>query len=68
MSEIKPVLIVGAGPTGMTAAMEFSRFSVPVRIVDKLLTPSTTSRALAICLDAWLMMSMLVIASPSIMA
>ena len=48
MSEIKPVLIVGAGPTGMTAAMELARFGVPVRIVDKLLTPSTTSRALAV--------------------
>lgn len=48
MSETKPVLIVGAGPTGMTAAMELSRFGVPVRIVDKLLVPSTTSRALAV--------------------
>lgn len=48
MSEVKPVLIVGAGPTGMTAAMELSRFGVPVRLVDKLLTPSTTSRALAV--------------------
>ncbi|WP_334914595.1 FAD-dependent monooxygenase [Nostoc sp.] len=47
-SETKPVLIVGAGPTGMTAAMELSRFGVPIRIVDKLLTPSTTSRALAV--------------------
>lgn len=48
MSETKPVLIVGAGPTGMTAALELSRFGVPVRIVDKLLEPSTTSRALAV--------------------
>ena len=48
MSEVKPVLIVGAGPTGMTAAMELLRFGVPVRIVDKLLEPSTTSRALAV--------------------
>ncbi|MBV8884134.1 MAG: FAD-dependent monooxygenase [Chroococcidiopsidaceae cyanobacterium CP_BM_RX_35] len=48
MREVKPVLIVGAGPTGMTAAMELSRFGVPVRIVDKLATPSTTSRALAV--------------------
>ncbi len=44
----RPVLIVGAGPTGMTAAMELSRFGVPIRIVDKLLTPSTTTRALAV--------------------
>lgn len=48
MSKTKSVLIVGAGPTGMTAAMELSRFGVPVRIVDKLLEPSTTSRALAV--------------------
>jgi 2-polyprenyl-6-methoxyphenol hydroxylase-like FAD-dependent oxidoreductase len=47
-SEVKPVLIVGAGPTGMTAAMELSRCGVPVRIVDKLPAPSTTSRALAV--------------------
>jgi 2-polyprenyl-6-methoxyphenol hydroxylase-like FAD-dependent oxidoreductase len=31
-----PVLIVGAGPTGMTAALELSRLGVPVRIIDKL--------------------------------
>lgn len=49
MPEVKPILIIGAGPTGMTAAMELSRFGIPVvRIVDKLLTPSTTSRALAV--------------------
>lgn len=48
MREVKPVLIVGAGPTGMTAAIELSRFGVPVRIVDKLPAPSTTSRALAV--------------------
>jgi 2-polyprenyl-6-methoxyphenol hydroxylase-like FAD-dependent oxidoreductase len=48
MGEVKPILIVGAGPTGMTAAMELSRFGIPIRIVDKLLTPSSTSRALAV--------------------
>jgi len=46
--ETRPVLIIGAGPTGMTAAMELSRLGVPVRIVDKLTEPSTTSRALAV--------------------
>ena len=43
-----PVLVVGAGPTGLTAALELSRLGVPVRIVDRALEPSTTSRALGI--------------------
>ncbi|WP_050479248.1 FAD-dependent monooxygenase [Herbaspirillum rhizosphaerae] len=43
-----PVLIAGAGPTGLTAAMELSRLGVPVRLIDKLAAPSTTSRALAV--------------------
>jgi heterodisulfide reductase subunit A-like polyferredoxin len=29
------VLIVGAGPTGLTAALELSGLGVPVRIIDK---------------------------------
>lgn len=40
------VLIVGAGPTGLTAAMELSRLGVDVRIVDRATEPSSTSRAL----------------------
>ncbi|RVW01047.1 FAD-binding protein [Rhodococcus spongiicola] len=43
-----PVLIVGAGPTGLTAAVELSRLGINVRIVDKAPKPSDTSRALAI--------------------
>jgi len=43
-----PVLIAGAGPTGLTAAMELSRLGVPVRLIDKLTAPSATSRALAV--------------------
>jgi 2-polyprenyl-6-methoxyphenol hydroxylase-like FAD-dependent oxidoreductase len=42
------VLIVGAGPTGLTAALELSRMGVDVRIVDKAQEPSTTSRALGV--------------------
>lgn len=34
-----PVLIVGAGPTGMTAALELSRLGVPVRLIDKAPAP-----------------------------
>ncbi len=29
------VLVVGAGPVGMTAASELARFGIPLRIVDK---------------------------------
>ena len=43
-----PVLIVGAGPTGLTAALELSRLGVPVRIVDRAPHPSSESRALAV--------------------
>jgi len=43
-----PILIVGAGPTGLTAAMELSRFGLPVRLIDKAKEPATTSRAIGI--------------------
>jgi len=43
-----PVLIVGAGPTGLTAALELSRLGVGVRIVDRASERSLTSRALGI--------------------
>jgi 2-polyprenyl-6-methoxyphenol hydroxylase-like FAD-dependent oxidoreductase len=42
------VLVVGAGPTGLTAAVELSRLGVEVRIVDRAAGPSTTSKALAV--------------------
>jgi 2-polyprenyl-6-methoxyphenol hydroxylase-like FAD-dependent oxidoreductase len=43
-----PVLIVGAGPTGLTAALELSRLGVGVRLVDRAPVRSLTSRALGI--------------------
>lgn len=46
--ETEPVLIVGAGPTGMTAAIELSRFGIPVRLVEKTAEPATTSRAVGV--------------------
>lgn len=36
MTSETPILVVGAGPTGLTLACELARRSVPVRIVDKL--------------------------------
>ncbi|MBS0362056.1 MAG: FAD-dependent monooxygenase [Proteobacteria bacterium] len=43
-----PVLIAGAGPTGLVLALWLTKLGVPVRIVDKLTAPSSTSRALAV--------------------
>ena len=43
-----PILIAGAGPTGLTAAMELSRFGIPVRLIEKLPEPATTSRAIGV--------------------
>ncbi|KAJ0159722.1 putative aromatic compound monooxygenase YhjG [Colletotrichum tanaceti] len=42
------VLIIGAGPTGLTLALELSVQSIPFRIIDKLPEPSDKSRALAV--------------------
>jgi 2-polyprenyl-6-methoxyphenol hydroxylase-like FAD-dependent oxidoreductase len=38
-----PVLIVGAGPTGLTAALELSRLGVPVRLIEKVPIPPTAA-------------------------
>ena len=43
-----PVLIVGAGPTGLTAALELSRLGVAVRLIEKAAEPATTSRAIGV--------------------
>ena len=42
------VLIVGAGPVGLTMALELARYQVQVRLVDKMTERSDTSRAVAI--------------------
>src|SRR5262245_35742885 len=42
------VLIVGAGPTGLTLALWLRRHGVAVRIIDKSEGPGETSRALAV--------------------
>jgi 2-polyprenyl-6-methoxyphenol hydroxylase-like FAD-dependent oxidoreductase len=42
------VLVVGAGPVGLTMAIELTRYGVGVRIVDKLSQRSNKSKALAV--------------------
>ena len=43
-----PVLIVGAGPVGMTLASELTRYGVAVRIVDKAAARTDKSKALVL--------------------
>ena len=42
------VLVVGAGPVGLTAACQLARLGVPVRVVEALERPTTESRAVAV--------------------
>jgi 2-polyprenyl-6-methoxyphenol hydroxylase-like FAD-dependent oxidoreductase len=42
------VLVVGAGPTGLTLAAELARRGVGVRIIDKIAEPTTLSKAIVI--------------------
>ena len=48
VSRDPPVLIVGAGPTGLVLALWLTRLGVRVRIIDKTAEPGTTSRALGV--------------------
>ena len=43
-----PVLVVGAGPTGLTIANELVRHGAAVRIIDRAPVPPITSRALVV--------------------
>ena len=43
-----PALIVGAGPVGLTMAIELKRYGVPVRIIDKAPARTDKSKALVI--------------------
>jgi 2-polyprenyl-6-methoxyphenol hydroxylase-like FAD-dependent oxidoreductase len=45
MGETSEILVVGAGPTGLTLASELHRHGVPCRIVDKAPEPNPDSRA-----------------------
>lgn len=46
--EATGVVIVGAGPTGLSMALEAARFGVPFRIVDRSAEPAGGSRAVAL--------------------
>lgn len=46
--DLQPVLIVGAGPTGLAAAMSLARAHVPVRLIDRAPEPARHSRAIGI--------------------
>ena len=48
MSTAPQVLIAGAGPTGLAAALFLSRRGVPVRILDAAPEPAATSKALGV--------------------
>ena len=42
------VLIAGAGPIGMTLALQLQRFGIPYRIIERNAGPSTETKALAL--------------------
>ena len=42
------VLVVGAGPTGLTTAIELARRGIGVRVIDMAMEPTTETRALGI--------------------
>ena len=48
MTQLAKVLIVGAGPTGLTIAHGLARDGITCRVVDKSAHRATESRAIAI--------------------
>lgn len=48
MAGERPVLIVGAGPVGLTAAAFLAHFGTPVRIIDTNAAPTNLSKALVL--------------------
>lgn len=56
------LLIVGAGPVGLTMALACSRYGVSFRIIDRLASPSGLSKALAVWSAALEMLDVLGVA------
>jgi len=53
---MKKIIIIGAGPTGLMAALTLCRRGVKARIIDKKIAPISTSNALAVqprTLEIW---------------
>jgi 2-polyprenyl-6-methoxyphenol hydroxylase-like FAD-dependent oxidoreductase len=48
LQKIVDVLIVGAGPTGLTLACELRRRGIQIRLIDRMPAPTTQSRALGL--------------------
>lgn len=48
MNVTDEVLVVGAGPVGLTTACHLARLGVPVRLVETLARPTTESRAVGV--------------------
>ena len=48
MSHNTDILIVGAGPTGLTTAIELARRNINIRIIERRTKPSTRSKALVV--------------------
>ncbi len=44
----QPILVVGAGPVGLTAALMLARHGTPVRIIDRSAGPTDLSKALVV--------------------
>lgn len=45
---MRPYLIIGAGPVGLTMAAELARYGLAVRLIDKSPMPTQTSKALVV--------------------